>query len=77
MTHDHESVNHPVVACRGVHSNNILRDYHVGISIYFRGKANEVVAENTTNQLDPNHWQIGLKRVYLGKFGTKGQDVEL
>ena len=44
---------------------NILRDAHVGTRIYFRGQANEVVAESRTNRLDPQIRKTGLwKRVY-------------
>ena len=43
------------------HSNNILRDVHVGTSIHFRGQANEVVAESKANRLDPQIRQIGLR----------------
>ena len=50
------------------HSNNNLRDDHVGISICFRGQASEVVAENTTNQLESKIRKIGLKK---GKFAIR------
>ena len=33
---------------------------HLGISICFRGQASEVVAENTTNQIEPKIRKIGL-----------------
>ena len=42
--------------------NNILRDDNAGISICFRGQANEVVAESKANQLDPQIRQLGLRK---------------
>ena len=33
----------------------------VGLSMYFRGQANEVVTENTTNQLEPQIRKIALR----------------
>ena len=42
-----------------------LRDDHVRISISFGGRANKVVAEYTENQLEPQIWQISLrKKIY-------------
>ena len=41
-------------------SSRIKTDDTVGTSIYFRGQANEVVAETKANRLEPQIWQIGL-----------------
>ena len=45
------------------HSNNILRDTHVGTSIYFRGQANKVVAESKANRLEPQIREISLRKM--------------
>ena len=47
---------------RGILHDNILRADHVGISIFFRGKANNVVAENTANQFEPQIRKTGLRK---------------
>ena len=49
------------------HSNIILRDDHVGISLSLRGKANKIVAENTTNELD---LQTQIQQIGLSKCTT-------
>ena len=53
------------------HSNNILRDAHVGTSIYFKGQANNFFAESKANWLDPQIPQIGLRKKVYGRAKNK------
>ena len=55
------------------HSNNILRDDHVGISICFREQVDKIVAENTKNQLEPRIWQIGLRKGSISGVGSSAR----